>query len=60
MAEKQTFVDAIQEATRQRRRPAVQRAVKPAAEDKPRIGRWPPPQQAQWRLMLLKPWKFRE
>ena len=58
MAEKKsTFVDTIQEATRQRWRLPITRALKPAAADKPRLGRWPPPRQAAWRFELLKPWK---
>lgn len=60
MAEKSTFVDTIQEATRQRWRRARLRALKPAADEKPRLGRWPPPRQAEWRLGLLKPWKVKE
>jgi hypothetical protein len=61
MAEKSTFVDMIQEATRQRYHWARQRDLKPTVEeDKPRVGRWPPPRQRQWRLSLLKPWKAEE
>jgi hypothetical protein len=60
MAEKSTFVDMIQEATRQRWRRPVARAAKPVAEEKPRLGRWPPPLRKEFRLALLKPWKFRE
>jgi hypothetical protein len=60
MAGKSTYVDMIQEATRQRWRRPVLRAVKPAADERPRVGRWPPPRQAAWRLELLKPWKVRE
>lgn len=60
MAEKSTFVDTIQEATRQRWRRARLRALKTPVEDKPRLGRWPPPRQAAWRLELLKPWKIKE
>lgn len=60
MAEKSTSVDTIQEATRQRWRRARLRALKAAVEDKPRLGRWPPPRQAAWRLELLKPWKIKE
>jgi hypothetical protein len=60
MAEKSTFVDTIQEATRQRWRRTVARATKPVAEEKPRLGRWPPPRHAAWRFALLKPWKVRE
>jgi hypothetical protein len=61
MAEKSTFVDMIQEATRQRYRAVRARDLKPATEqEKPRVGRWPPPRQRQWRLSLLKPWKFDE
>jgi hypothetical protein len=58
--EKSTFVDMIQEATRQRWRRARLRTSAPAPEDKPRVGRWPPPRQAAWRLALLKPWKLEE
>ena len=58
MAEKKsTFVDTIQEATRQRWRLPIVRTLKSAAVDKPRLSRWPPPRQAAWRLDLLKPWK---
>lgn len=60
MTEKSTFVDMIQEATRQRRRRPRPHALKPVAEDKPRLSRWPPPRQAAWRLELLKPWKVKE
>jgi hypothetical protein len=59
--EKSNFVDTIQEATRQRWRRARLRALKPSPlEDKPRVGRWPPPRQAKWRLELLRPWKLEE
>jgi hypothetical protein len=57
MTEKSTFVDTIQEATRQRWRRARLLALKPAREEKPRVGRWPPPRLAKWRFELLKPWK---
>jgi hypothetical protein len=58
MDEKSTFVDMIQEATRQRYRRTRMREQKPTIEaEKPRVGRWPPPRQKQWRLALLKPWK---
>jgi hypothetical protein len=61
MAEKSTFVDMIQEATRQRYRRARLSELKPTTqEDKPRVGRWPPPRQKQWRLALLRPWKVEE
>jgi hypothetical protein len=60
MAEKSTFVDMIQEATRQRWRRPIARAAKPATEEKARLGRWPPPLRREWRLTLLKPWKFRD
>jgi hypothetical protein len=60
MAEKSTHVDMIQEATRQRYRRRVTRTATPVAEEKPRLGRWPPPLRKEWRLTLLKPWKFRE
>ena len=60
-AEKSTFVDTIQDATRQRWRRGKLRELKPALEeDKPRVGRWPPPRQAQWRFELLKPWKIKD
>ena len=55
------FVDTIQQATRQRWRRARERALKPiVVEEKPRVGRWPPPRQAKWRLELLRPWKLEE
>jgi hypothetical protein len=55
------FIDTIQEATRQRWRRARLRTLKPTPlEDKPRVGRWPPPRQAKWRLELLRPWKLEE
>ncbi len=60
MAEKSTFVDTIQEATRQRWRRARLEALKQAVEEKPRMGRWPPPRQAAWRLELLRPWRAKE
>lgn len=61
MADKSTFVDMIQEATRQRwrRNRLTTNALKPA-DEKPRVGRWPPPRQAAWRLELLKPWKIED
>jgi hypothetical protein len=56
-----TFVDMIQEATRQRyRRARVRELASAPTEERPRAGRWPPPRQREWRLELLKPWKFRE
>jgi hypothetical protein len=61
MTEKSTFVDMIQEATRQRHRRARLRELRPVTdEDQPRVGRWPPPRQKQWRLALLRPWKLEE
>lgn len=61
MTEKSTFVDMIQEATRQRYRRERLRELKPATEvERPRVGRWPPPRRQQWRLALLKPWKVDE
>jgi hypothetical protein len=60
MAGKSTFVDMIQEATRQRWRRPIARAARPVAEEKPRLGRWPPPRRKEWRLAMLKPWKFRD
>jgi hypothetical protein len=60
MAEKATFVDMIQEATRQRYRRTRTREAPIIDKEKPRVGRWPPPRQRQWRLSLLKPWKFDE
>lgn len=58
MAEKPTFVDVIQDRTRQFwRKPA--RAPK-TVEEKPRVGRWPPPHQAEWRLEMFKPWKMKD
>ena len=60
MAEKSTFVDMIQEATRQRRRRFDPRVLKPAVQEKPRLSRWPPPRQAAWRLALMKPWRVEE
>lgn len=60
MAEKSTFVDTIQDATRQYWRRQKVLVRKPAAEEKPRLGRWPPPSRREFRLALLKPWKFRD
>lgn len=60
MAEKSTSVDTIQEATRQRWRKARLRTLTPVREDKPRLSRWPPPRQAEWRLELLRPWRVKE
>lgn len=60
MAEKSTFVDMIQEATRQRYRRVRERDLKPVDKEQPKVSRWPPPRQKQWRLSLLKPWKFDE
>jgi hypothetical protein len=60
MAEKSTFVDTIQEATLQRLRRIRLMPRKSAVEDKPRMGRWPPPRQAAWRLGLLRPWREKE
>ncbi len=60
MAEKSTFVDMIQEATRQNRRRFDARAPKPSVGERPRLGRWPPPRLAAWRLEMLKPWKAKD
>jgi hypothetical protein len=60
MAGKATFVDTIQDATRQYWRRPKLLAGKPAAEDKPRVGRGPPPRRREFRLEILKPWKFRD
>lgn len=59
MAEKSNFVDVIQDRTRQFWRRPVARPTKPE-EDKPRVGRWPPPLRAAWRLEMLKPWKIKD
>ena len=59
MAEKSNFVDVIQDRTRQFwRRPVLR--PKPTEDDKPRVGRWPPPLRAAWRLEMLKPWKVKD
>ncbi|MCB0909946.1 MAG: hypothetical protein KDB63_22850 [Nocardioidaceae bacterium] len=60
MTEKPTFVDTIREATRQNRRRTLIRAPQPSEEDRPRMSRWPPPRQKEWRLAMLKPWKDRD
>lgn len=61
MAEKATFVDMIQEATRQRYHRMRTREQAPVVDaEKPRVSRWPPPRRKEWRLEMLKPWKFRE
>jgi hypothetical protein len=60
MTEKTTFVDVIQDRTRQFWRRPLTRPTKGADEDKPRVGRWPPPLRAAWRLELLKPWKDKD
>ena len=57
MTEKPIFVDLIAEATRQNRRRVVVREPEPPKLEKPRVGRWPPPRWAEWRLSLRKPWK---
>lgn len=59
MAEKSTFVDVIQDRTRQFWRRPLTPPTKPM-EEKPRVGRWPPPLRAAWRLELLKPWKVKD
>jgi hypothetical protein len=59
MAEKSNFVDVIQDRTRQFWRRPVTRPTK-TAEEKPTVGRWPPPLRAAWRLELLKPWKVKD
>jgi hypothetical protein len=59
MAEKSSFVDVIQDRTRQFWRRQLTAPSKPA-EEKPRVGRWPPPLRAAWRLELLKPWKVKD
>jgi hypothetical protein len=61
MAGKADFVDMIQEATRQRwqRQRLITKALNPA-EDRPSIGRWPPPRWAEWRLELIRPWKVKD
>ena len=58
MTENSTFVDTIREATRQRWRRRKLADLKSAAEEKPRMGRWPPPRRTEWRLALRKPWKL--
>jgi hypothetical protein len=60
MVDKATFVDTIQDATRQHWRRSKLRTVKAANEEKPRLGHWPPPRRREFRLELLKPWKFRD
>lgn len=57
MTEKPEFVDLIKDATRQSRPKAVVRTVETAPIGRPRIGNWPPPRWAQWRMELRKPWK---
>ena len=59
MDDKSKFVDVIQDRTRQFWRRPVTRP-KSMEEDKPRVGRWPPPLRAAWRLELLKPWKIKD
>ena len=60
MGEKPTFIDVIQDRTRQFRRRLVTPPTKQAEAERPRVGRWPPPLQAAWRLELLKPWKVKD
>ena len=57
MTDKPEFVDLIRDATHQRRPKPVARPVNPTPVERPRIGKWPPPRLAQWRLELRKPWK---
>jgi len=59
MAEK-SFVDVIQDRTRQLWRRSIAPTTKPAVEERPRVGRWPPPRQAEWRLEFFKPWKVKD
>ncbi|HLX17109.1 MAG TPA: hypothetical protein VKS24_18140 [Bradyrhizobium sp.] len=60
MADKAEFVDMISEATQQRRRRVMPRAVKKAvAEETSRLSHWPPERWAQWRLEALTPWKIK-
>lgn len=58
MVEKATFVDTIQDATRQNWRRPKLRELKTTTEEKPRLSHWPPPRRREFRLALLKPWKF--
>jgi len=58
MTDKPEFVDLIKDATHQKRPTrAAREAVSPPPE-RPRIGKWPPPRLAEWRMTLRKPWKF--
>jgi hypothetical protein len=64
MADKSQYVDLISEATRQNRRRAASRVVRPVvaeAEEQPerRLSHWPPARFAQWRLENLTPWKLK-
>ena len=60
MAEKPTFVDVIQDRTRQFWRRPQTRPTEQKEQDRPRVGRWPPPLRTAWRLELLRPWKVKD
>lgn len=60
MTDKPSFVDTIEEATRQSRRRLFARTAEPAAKVQPRMSNWPPPRQRQWRLELFKSWRRKD
>jgi len=57
MADKPEFVDMISEATKQRHRRVMPRAVKKVVKETSRLSHWPPDRWVQWRLETLTPWK---
>ncbi len=57
MTEKPEFVDLIKDATQQHRPKPTAARIEVAPVERPRIGNWPPPRWAQWRMDLRKPWK---
>jgi hypothetical protein len=60
MADKPEFVDMIGEATKQKWRRVMPRAVKKiVVQETSRLGHWPPDRWEQWRLENLTPWKLK-
>ena len=60
MTDKPEFVDMISEATKQRHRRVMPRAVKKVVKETSRLSHWPPERWVQWRLETLTPWKLKE
>ncbi len=59
MANKPEFVDMISEATKQKYRRVMPKAVKKVVKEASRLSHWPPDRWEQWRLETLTPWKLK-